>query len=102
MAWSFNNGANASPVKIANVQAAYGVGFGMAAAGQTYPAVYIAAKVNNVFGVYLSLDAGAGWKRINDDQHQWGGVFYVTGDMRVFGRVYLGGLAASTIVGNPQ
>jgi hypothetical protein len=51
----------------------------MAAAGQTYPAVYIAAKVNNIFGVY-----------------------YVTGDMRVFGRVYLDGMASSTIVGNPQ
>ena len=89
-------------MKIANVQAAYGVGFGMAAAGQTYPAVYIAAKVNTIFGVYQSIAAGANWKRINDDQHQWAGVYYVTGDMRVFGRVYLGGMASSTIVGNPQ
>lgn len=96
------NGAGAAPVKIPNVQAAYGVGFGMAAAGQAYPAVYISAKVNNVFGIYQSIDAGATWKRINDDQHQWAGVSYVTGDMRIFGRVYLGASRGGIQVGNPQ
>jgi len=96
------NGANATPVKIDNVQAAYGVGFGMAAAGQPYPAVYISAKVNNVSGVYTSIDAGATWKRINDDKHQWAGVHYVTGDMRIFGRVYINTLASGMVVGNLQ
>lgn len=96
------DGANASPVKINNVQAAYGVGFGKAAAGQPYPAVYFAGKHNNVFGLYQSIDAGTTWKRINDDKHQWAGVSYITGDMRVYGRVYFGASRGGVIVGNPQ
>jgi photosystem II stability/assembly factor-like uncharacterized protein len=96
------NGANATPAKIANVQAAYGVGFGKAAAGKTYPAVYISAKINNVSGIYQSLDGGASWSRINDDKHQWGGVNYVTGDMRIFGRVYIGAARGGVIVGDLQ
>ena len=96
------NGAGAAPLRIPSVQAAYGVGFGMAAPGQSYPAVYISAKLNNIFGIYQSLDGGATWKRINDDQHQWAGVNYVTGDMRVFGRVYLGAMNGGVVVGNPR
>jgi hypothetical protein len=95
------NGANASPVKLANVQSASGVGFGMAAAGQTYPAVYIAGTVNNVWGIYQSIDAGANWTKLNDAAHQWGGAHYVTGDMRVFGRVYLGAYRGGVMIGNP-
>jgi photosystem II stability/assembly factor-like uncharacterized protein len=93
------NGAGASPVQIPNIQAAYGVGFGMAAVGQTYPAVYISAKVNNVFGIYQSVDGGATWKRINDDKHQWAGGDYVTGDMRIYGRVYVGAGRGGVMVG---
>ncbi len=93
------NGAGAAPVKIDNVQAAYGVGFGMAAAGKTYPAIYLSARINDVPGIYQSLDAGATWTRINDDKHQWGGATYVTGDMRVFGRVYAGAGRGGVIVG---
>ena len=96
------NGAGAAPVKIANIQAAYGVGFGMAAAGKSYPAVYVSARINNVPGIYQSLDAGATWTRINDDKHQWGGANYVTGDMRVFGRVYVGANRGGVIVGELQ
>ena len=96
------NGAGAAPVKIANVQSAYGVGFGMAGAGQSYPAIYVSAKIDNVSGIYQSLDAGATWKRINDDKHQWGGANYVTGDMRVFGRVYVGANRGGVIIGELQ
>jgi len=96
------NGAGSAPVQIANVQAAYGVGFGMAAAGKTYPALYISGKINNVYGIYQSLDGGASWARINDDQHQWGGVNYVSGDMRIFGRVYIGAARGGVIVGDLQ
>jgi xyloglucan-specific exo-beta-1,4-glucanase len=96
------NGAGAAPVKIANVQSAYGVGFGMAGAGQTYPAIYVSAKINNVSGIYQSLDAGATWTRINDDKHQWGGANYITGDMRVFGRVYVGANRGGVMVRDLQ
>jgi hypothetical protein len=40
--------------------------------------------------------------RINDDKHQWAGVNYVAGDMRVFGRVYLNALSGGIVIGNLQ
>jgi photosystem II stability/assembly factor-like uncharacterized protein len=96
------NGAGASPVQIPNVQSAGGIGFGMAAAGANYPAIYLAGKYNNVNGVFRSLDGGTTWTRINDDKHQWGGVNWLTGDMRVFGRVYIGAMRGGIIVGDVQ
>ena len=42
-------------------------------------------------GVFRSDDAGATWVRINDDAHQYGNMGEaLTGDPRVYGRVYLG------------
>ncbi|HEX7645198.1 MAG TPA: hypothetical protein VF472_23610 [Burkholderiaceae bacterium] len=96
------NGASGAPVKTAYVQAAYSVGFGLAATGQAYPAVYISAKINNVYGIYQSIDGGATWRQLNDAKHQWGGINSVAGDMRVFGRVYVGAMRGGVIVGNPQ
>jgi len=64
---------------------------GKAASGQSYPTLYLSAQINNVKGLYRSVDAGATWIRINDDQHQYGGIGSVIGDPRIFGRVYFGG-----------
>jgi hypothetical protein len=33
---------------------------------------------------------GASWTRINDDTHQYGALGAITGDPRVYGRVYVG------------
>jgi hypothetical protein len=96
------NGASATPVQIPNVQVATGVGFGMAAAGANYPAIYLTGKYNNVAGVFQSLDGGTTWTRINDDKHQWGGPGWVTGDMRIFGRVYVSAGRGGVIVGDMQ
>ena len=96
------NGAGATPVQIPNVQVATGVGFGMAAAGANYPAIYLTGKYNNVAGVFQSLDGGTTWTRINDDKHQWGGPGWVTGDMRIFGRVYVSAGRGGVIVGDMQ
>jgi len=77
--------------KLTNVQEADTVGFGKAAPGQTYMALYITAKIDNERGIYRSDDAGASWVRINDDEHQYGVPnTTITGDPRVYGRVYLG------------
>jgi xyloglucan-specific exo-beta-1,4-glucanase len=85
---STNSGATFT--KLTNVEEADNIGMGMAASGQTYPALYSSAQVGGVRGIYRSIDAGATWTRINDDQHQYastGGA--ISGDPRVFGRVYL-------------
>lgn len=95
-------GATASPVKIANIQAVYSVGYGAPATGQTYPAIYIVGKVNNIYGIFQSTDTGATWTRINDDQHQFNSIGAIAGDPRVFGRVYLAGGGRGVIIGSPQ
>ena len=90
--------------KLANVEEADNVGFGKAATGQTYPALYAPAQVAGVRGIFRSIDAGQTWVRINDDQHQWGraGETSITGDSRIFGRVYIGTNGRGVIYGDGQ
>ena len=76
--------------QVQQVNSAAAVGFGMPAPGQSYPAVYLAGSVDGVWGTYRSDDVGATWLRIDDPQHQFGWINCVTGDPRVYGRVYLG------------
>ena len=85
---STDSGATFVPVPL--VGGATAVGFGMPAAGQSYPAVYLAGSVGAVWGTYRSDDAGATWQRIDDPQHQFGYINCLAGDQRRFGRVYLG------------
>jgi hypothetical protein len=83
--------SGASFTRLAGVQQADNVGFGKPAAGRSYPALYTIAQIGGVHGVFRSDDAGASWVRINDDQHQYGNIGdAITGDPRVYGRVYLG------------
>ncbi len=83
--------SGATFAKIASVQEGDAIGFGKAAPGANYPALYLAGKVEGVSGVFRSDDRGVSWTRINDDQHQYGWIGQViTGDPRIYGRVYLG------------
>jgi hypothetical protein len=76
--------------QLAKVDQADAVGFGMAAPGKTYPAIYVSAQVSGVRGLFRSIDTGTSWNRINDDQHQYAdAVQALTGDPRIYGRVYL-------------
>jgi hypothetical protein len=86
---STNSGASFS--KVSTVTEAKNIGFGKAAPGQSYMALYLVGTVDGVTGVYRSDDAAGSWVRINDDRHQWGNMGEaITGDPRIFGRVYLG------------
>jgi len=99
---STDGGVNFS--RLGNVRGAESVGFGKAAPGATYPALYLAGTVNGVTGIFRSTDGGGAWKRINDDQHQYGaGSSVITGDPDVYGRVYLGsGAARGVLYGEPS
>ena len=89
-------------VKLSNVQEADVVGFGKSAPGKTYPAIYVAAQIDNVRGIYRSDDGGASWVRINDDQHQWGVTnTAITGDPRIYGRVYVATNGRGILYGDP-
>ncbi|CAM3300789.1 hypothetical protein KIPE111705_00645 [Kibdelosporangium persicum] len=89
--------------KLATVQEADNMGFGKAAPGKTYPALYAIARIGGVHGVFRSDDTGATWVRINDDKHQYGNIGdAITGDPRVHGRVYLGTNGRGVILGSPS
>ncbi|GHH16451.1 sialidase family protein [Streptomyces lanatus] len=76
--------------KVPSCRASYTLGFGKAAPGASYPAVYLVGSTDSGTAVYRSDDEAETWVRINDDQHQWGWIgAAVTGDPRIHGRVYL-------------
>ncbi|WPB96138.1 xyloglucanase [Streptomyces malaysiensis] len=82
--------SGATFTKLSGVQQADTIGFGKAAPGASYPALYTSAEIGGVRGIFRSTDAGASWTRINDNAHQWGWTgASITGDPRVYGRVYV-------------
>lgn len=88
-----------------SVQSASALGFGKAAPGASYQALYLIGTVKDVTGVFRSTDKGATWLRVNDDAHQWGaigGVGVITGDPDTFGRVYVGTNGRGLQYGNPS
>jgi hypothetical protein len=87
---------------IAGVTEANALGFGKPADGKTYPALYLIGKINDTRGFFRSDDAGATWVRINDDRHQYGFCGVITGDPRVYGRVYVGTGGRGIVVGEPK
>ena len=98
--WHSTN-SGASFTRLANVDKADSIGFGKAATGSAYPALYSSAQVGGVRGIYRSDNAGASWVRINDDNHQWGWTgAAITGDPRVYGRVYVSTNGRGIIVGD--
>ncbi|MFF3445634.1 cellulose binding domain-containing protein [Streptomyces sp. NPDC002667] len=87
--WHSTDGG-ASFTRLTNVDQADTIGFGKAATGSSYQTLYTSAKIGGVRGIFRSTDEGASWTRINDDAHQWGWTGgAITGDPRVYGRVYV-------------
>jgi hypothetical protein len=76
--------------KVGSCRASHTLGFGKAAKGASYPAIYMAGGIEDFNAIYRSDDEAKTWTRINDDQHRWGWTgAAITGDPRVHGRVYL-------------
>ncbi|WP_055603479.1 cellulose binding domain-containing protein, partial [Streptomyces aureus] len=87
--WHSTDGG-ATFTRVSGVEQADTVGFGKAAPGATYPTLFSSAKIGGVRGIFRSTDAGTSWVRVNDDAHQWGWTGgAITGDPRVYGRVYV-------------
>ncbi|MFI7293012.1 cellulose binding domain-containing protein [Streptomyces sp. NPDC050121] len=82
--------SGATFTKLSGIEQADTIGFGKAATGASYQTLYTSAKIAGVRGIFRSTDKGATWTRINDDAHQWGWTGgAITGDPRVYGRVYV-------------
>jgi photosystem II stability/assembly factor-like uncharacterized protein len=97
-----NPGTNFTKVdRVENVDA---FGFGQPAPGKTFPALFLAGKIGGVRAIFRSDDSGQNWVRITDDQHQFGYISHLTGDPRIYGRVYLATGGRGIIygdIGNP-
>jgi photosystem II stability/assembly factor-like uncharacterized protein len=100
--------------QLTTVAAVYAVGFGKAAPGSASPAVYLAGAIAGTpeaappvadegrgGGIYRSLDNGATWQRIDDPEHRFAWIEQITGDPRVFGRVYMGTNGRGVLWGDP-
>ena len=119
---SVDAGVKFEPVP--SVAAAYAVGFGKASPGSSFgpavktaaPAIYLAGAVAGTpeakqlsaskgevkaGGLYRSLDDGASWQRIDDPEHRFAWIEQITGDPRIFGRVFLGTNGRGVLVGEP-
>ncbi|NKQ25949.1 cellulose binding domain-containing protein [Streptomyces galbus] len=82
--------SGATFAKLPGVEQADTIGFGKAAPGASYQTLFTSARIGGVRGIFRSTDKGASWTRVNDDAHQWGWTGgAVTGDPRVYGRVYV-------------
>lgn len=65
------------------------IGLGKAAEGSEYKTLYTSGTINGEYGFYRSHDGGVNWIRINDDKHQYGDIRSISGDLRIFGRLYI-------------
>lgn len=98
---STNSGASYTSLsKVSNCDA---VGLGKAAPTASYQTIYIWGTVGGVTGIFRSIDEGANWTRINDDQHQYGGPGngqFVIGDWNTYGRVYMSTVGLGIVYGD--
>jgi xyloglucan-specific exo-beta-1,4-glucanase len=96
---STNSGATFT--KLSSVTSADTIGLGRAAPGQTAMALFTSGVIGGVHGIFRSDDSGATWVRINDDQHQYGSTNAdITGDPRIYGRVYFSTNGRGAIFGD--
>jgi hypothetical protein len=88
-------------IHLPDVEEIHAFGFGKAAPHESYPALYLAGTVYGQPGIFRSTDEAKTWVRINDDQHQWGLILLISGDPRLYGRVYVGAHGRGVFYGDP-
>ena len=88
--------------KLARVEQAGSLGLGKAPPDKAFPTLFLAGRIAGQSGLFRSDDAGENWTRINDDAHQYGYISHVTGDPRVYGRVYFATGGRGVIYGDRQ
>ncbi len=84
-----------------NIKVVHAFGFGKAAPGENFPALYFAGAAGDLDAIYRSDDEGKTWTRINDDQHRFALILQIDGDPRIYGRVYVGIHGRGVLYGDP-
>lgn len=77
----------------------WSVGFGKAAPGRSYPAIFVAGARDRVPGIFRSDDSGETWSRLADDYGTLDGVRDITGDLDEYGTVHVGLSGSGVICG---
>jgi hypothetical protein len=86
---STNGGATWTAVP--NVLDVFTYGFGAAAPGQSYPAIYIVGYVNKVYGIWQSTNNAQSWTKIGTyPMGELDQISTISGDPNHFGEVYVG------------
>ncbi len=78
---------------LGRTQEVWAVGFGRAAAGRSYPTIFIAGFANGERkpGIFCSIDEGMSWTRLTEAPFgNPDGIRAISGDMQKAGRVYFG------------
>ncbi len=88
--------------KVSGVEVVDHIGFGKAKTRSTYPSIYASAVIDKVHAIYRSDDKAVTWVHINDKSHQYVTVQCITGDPRVYGRVYFGTNGRGVVYGDPK
>ena len=78
------------------------ISLGIGGFAAAVPTLYLNGKVDGTYGFFRSDDVGATWVRITDDKHQYGYCSVITGDPRVYGRVYVGTGGRGIVYGEPR
>ncbi|WP_058303027.1 hypothetical protein [Gorillibacterium timonense] len=65
------------------------IGLGKPLESSDIKTLFTSGTINGEYGFYRSHDSGVNWIRINDDRHQYGDIRSISGDPRVFGRIYV-------------
>lgn len=77
---------------VSGVTEAWAIGLGAPASSGGYPAVFAAATISGTTGYFRSDNEGSSFVQINDAAHGFGSAAsnVLTGDPRIYGRVYIG------------
>lgn len=66
-----------------------------------YKTLYVGGVIAGQYGFYRSFNEGKTWEHINNSRQMFGELKYMTGDPRVFGRVYIATGTRGVLYGEP-
>ena len=89
--WYQSTNGGATWNAVSNVEGVYAFGFGAVASGHSYPTIFIAGWVNNVYGIWRSLDDATTWTQLGPwPNGSLDTVKTITGDPGSYKNVYIG------------
>ena len=89
-------------VRLGGVESVQTMGLGKGKDGSETPALYVFGKVSGKEGLFRTDNDGRSWQRIDDDAHRFGKLSRVTGDPRLYGRVYFATQGRGIVYGDPK